>query len=71
MLPDPGCKLDPRTRRWNAVCKANVTACKTSWQSHDDAGNLPWTTALIVMGQAYSSQSKWCAESLYSAAAAV
>ena len=61
MIDTPDCKFDPHTHRWPGGCKANVTACKQSYQAHDDAGNLPWTTSMITMGQAYKSQSKWAA----------
>ena len=40
---------------------ANVSACKKSWQSHDDAGNLPWTTSILAMGQAFASKARWAA----------
>ena len=53
MIETPTCKFDPHTHRWPVGCKANVSACKQSYQAHDDAGNLPWTTSMITMGQAY------------------
>jgi hypothetical protein len=38
MIESAECKFNPRTHRWPAVCKANISACKKSWQARDDAG---------------------------------
>lgn len=40
---------------------ANASACKAAWQSYDDSGNLPFSTAVMAMGAAYNSTARWAA----------
>eukprot|EP00040_Diaphanoeca_grandis_P011172 m.57240 g.57240 ORF g.57240 m.57240 type:complete len:843 (+) comp22353_c0_seq1:83-2611(+) len=61
MIVSEDCKYDPHTHQYSNACKANVTECKRVWQASDDNGNLPWTTSLATLGQAYKSKSKWAA----------
>lgn len=37
----------------------NRSECKNAYQSRDDSGNLPWSTSLMIVAEAFASNASW------------
>jgi hypothetical protein len=37
----------------------NRSQCKSDWMRSDDRGNLPWSTSLVIVAEAFASNASW------------